>query len=136
MKSKQAAIRSTARSQAGMTLMEIMIVLAILALVMGFLVGPAVFDSFKKARTKTARLMTQDYVSAYGRWVADNPSESCPDGLADLKEYRNKKDDKDPWGNEFVMLCGDDAPEDVDFGVMSMGADGKDGTDDDVHSWD
>ena len=49
----------------------------------------------------------------------------------------NKKDTKDGWGNELVMLCGENAPAGAStgFGVLSMGPDGKQGTDDDIKSW-
>jgi hypothetical protein len=47
----------------------------------------------------------------------------------------NKKDVKDPWGSEFQMKCGDGAPEGAEFGVLSLGPDKKEGTDDDIKSW-
>ena len=43
------------RVEAGMTLLEILIVLAILALVMGLLVGPAVFNALQDSKTDVAR---------------------------------------------------------------------------------
>jgi prepilin-type N-terminal cleavage/methylation domain-containing protein len=45
----RARLRAAVRLQRGMTLLEIMIVLAILALVMAFLVGPAVINAFSKS---------------------------------------------------------------------------------------
>ena len=33
-------------------------------------------------------------------------------------------------------ICGDAAPTDSHFGVVSFGPDKKEGTDDDIHSWD
>ncbi len=123
--------------QSGITLLEIMIVLAIIGLVMGVLVGPKVYQSFSEARVKTAFLMLKEYESAYVRWVADADGEDCPDKLEDLLKYTNKKDLKDPWGSQFVMKCGDAAPAESQngFGVISLGADKKEGSADDIHSW-
>ncbi|MBI4509987.1 MAG: prepilin-type N-terminal cleavage/methylation domain-containing protein [Deltaproteobacteria bacterium] len=129
------ASRNAARGQVGMTLIEIMIVLAIIALVMGVLVGPKVLQSMKEAKIKTARMMAKEYVGAYAQWSA-NSEETCPAGLEDLKKYRNKQDDKDPWGTKFEMRCGESAPEDNDFGVVSGGPDKKIGSTDDIKSWD
>lgn len=133
-----AAARAALRGQRGMTLLEIMIVLAIIALVMGFLVGPRVLASFQESKGKVAAMMVQQFANqAYPQWVSSNPSESCPKDLSELTKYMNKKDTKDPWGKEFIMLCGDKAPEGATtgFAVMSLGEDGKEGTADDIKSW-
>ena len=47
------------RRNLGMTLLEIMIVLAILALVMGLLVGPQLFKSFSESRASVAHSMVR-----------------------------------------------------------------------------
>src|SRR5215470_3501547 len=119
----------------GVTLIEIMIVLAIIGLIMGVLVGPKVMNAFKEARIKTAYMTLKEYEGAYTRWVADNEGD-CPEKLDDLLKYTNKKDLKDPWGSAFVMKCGADVPTDTHFGVISLGPDKKEGSEDDIHSWD
>ena len=121
--------------QRGLTLLEIMIVLAIIGLIMGVLVGPKVMRSFEESRVKTAFLMLKEFEGAYTRWVADNEGD-CPEKLEDLLKYTNKKDLKDPWGSSFVMKCGDQAPSETGFGVISFGKDKKEGSEDDIHSWD
>lgn len=131
----ESRVNKEERRERGITLLEIMIVLAIIGLVMGVLVGPKVYRSFSEARVKTAFLMLKEYDSAHTRWVADNEGD-CPDKLEDLLKYTNKKDTKDPWGTPFIMKCGDDVPTDSHFGVISAGPDKKEGTDDDIHSWD
>jgi hypothetical protein len=74
---------------------------------------------------------------AYPRWSADNPRHACPSSLNDLLVYLSKQDTKDPWGNNYVMLCGDRVPQGArgDFAVLSPGPDGKKGTNDDITSW-
>ena len=65
-----------------------------------------------------------------------NPDKKCPESLAELGQYTSDKDTKDVWGNELVMLCGESAPAEArGFGVLSMGADGKLDTADDIKSW-
>src|SRR5262245_16437125 len=121
--------------QVGVTLIEIMIVLAIIGLIMGVLVGPKVMRSFSEARIKTTFLMLKEYEGAYTRWVADNDGD-CPESLTALTKYTNKKDLKDVWGTDFVMMCGDQVQTESHFGVVSWGPDKKQNTDDDIHSWD
>ncbi len=121
-----------------MTLLEIMIVLAIIALVMGFLVGPRVISSFREAKGDTAKMIMKQFAhEAYVRWDANNPGKGCPQSLTELLPYMNKQDTKDPWGSEYIMLCGESAPKaaKAGFGVVSKGADKKRGTDDDLKSW-
>lgn len=131
------ARRAALRGQAGMTLLEILIVLAIIALVMGFLFGPRLLEMFGESKQKQAEIVVQEYASkAYTSWMLNNAGKSCPT-LAELAKYTNHEETEDPWGNEYIVVCGDNAPEGVPngFGVLSKGADGKEGTDDDVKSW-
>ena len=66
--------RSFARAHRGMTLLEIMIVLAILALVMGLLVGPRVMKMFGEARVDTTKLKLHKYAfEAYPSWSSSHP---------------------------------------------------------------
>jgi prepilin-type N-terminal cleavage/methylation domain-containing protein len=132
-------VRGGAESQRGMTLLEIMIVLAIIALVMGFLVGPRVLESFKEAKEETTHAVLKQFAyEAYPRWDAANSDKSCPAQLSDLLKYMNKKDTQDPWGSELVMFCGDNQPQGLkdSFGVLSLGPDKKQNSQDDIKSWD
>ncbi|MBV8760903.1 MAG: type II secretion system protein GspG [Deltaproteobacteria bacterium] len=130
--------RNVARAQRGMTLLEIMIVLAILALVMGLVVGPRVMRMFGKSKVDIAQLTVKKYAfEAFGEWSQAHPDKSCPDKLEDLSQYMDNKDIKDPWGNPYKMFCGQNLPAGAKGGlaVMSAGEDGKEGTEDDVKSW-
>jgi prepilin-type N-terminal cleavage/methylation domain-containing protein len=134
---KPRAARAALRAQAGMTLLEIMIVLAIIALVMGFLLGPRIFRALGESKVKTAHIIAKKFANeGYPQWAANNPTKSCPDNLQALSKYVDN-DGKDPWGQDYIMLCGDTAQEGIPggFGVMSNGEDKKPGTPDDIKSW-
>lgn len=137
-KTKQTAeLARRAMRQAGMTMLEILIVLAIIALVMGFLFGPRIMEMFGKSKEDVAGMMVHGYANdAYPRWTIDNKGKQCPESLTELAKYTNNESTKDPWDKEMTMVCGDSAPEGVNFGVVSNGPDGKAGTNDDIKSWD
>ena len=129
--------RMYARSHRGMTLLEIMIVLAILALVMGLLVGPRVMKMFGESRVDTTKLKLKKYAfEAYPSWSTAHPDKGCPEKLSDLNEYMNNDDSNDSWGHPIKMLCGTNLPPGArGIAVMSSGEDGKEGTADDLKSW-
>lgn len=130
--------RRLARAQRGMTLLEIMIVLAILAIVMGLLVGPRVLRMFSESKVKTTKIKLTQYANeAFPQWSMSHPDKACPDKITDLNEYMNSSDANDSWGRPIKMLCGPSLPAGAKgLAVMSMGEDGKEGTDDDIKSWD
>lgn len=120
-----------------MTLLEMMIVLAILALVMGVVIGPAVINKFRDARKQVAAIAVDKYVSeAFPTWVHANPGKVCPENLAALAPYMNKKSLEDPWQHPYRMLCGANLPPEAQgFGVSSDGPDQQPNTEDDIRSW-
>jgi prepilin-type N-terminal cleavage/methylation domain-containing protein len=134
---RQAIRKIVAGKARGMTLLEIMIVLAILALVMGLVVGPRVMKMFGESKVDIARATVRKYAfEAFPSWAAANPSKACPDDLSSLNEYMNNKDNKDPWGQPYKMMCGQNLPPGAKgIAVMSNGEDQKEGTADDIKSW-
>ena len=132
--SRQRARRNTQR---GMTLLEIMIVLAILALVMGLIVGPRVMKMFGESKVDIAKLTVQKFANeAFPQWSRAHPDKGCPDKIEDLSEYMDKKDTKDPWGTDYQMLCGANLPPGArGLAVFSAGPDQKPNTADDIKSW-
>jgi prepilin-type N-terminal cleavage/methylation domain-containing protein len=121
--------------QLGMTLLEIMIVLAILALVMGLLVGPQVLKMFDSSKVDIARSGSKKLANeSYGMWVTrPGNTGKCPTA-AQLAEMAGAA--KDPWGEEYVVKCTDLPPGAVGIAVYSKGPDKAAENGDDIHSWD
>lgn len=119
---------------AGMTLLEIMIVLALIGLIMGSL-GLALSGQFKKGQIKTAKIAVGSIANAAQQYMMENSS-SCPASIDDLVQSKNlPKKSKDPWGRDFTLKCpGTGDPDGVD--VTSSGPDKQEGTADDIKSWD
>ena len=125
------AIRDAAR---GFTLLEVMIVLAIIGLIAGG-VGYTVFNQFKKGQVKVAKTQVTEISGAVQQYMMENNSE-CPKGMEDLVAKKNlKKPIKDPWGKEFTIKCpGTNDTDGAD--ISSSGPDKQEGTADDIKSWD
>ena len=83
-----------------MTLIEIMIVLAILALVMGLIVGPRVMENWRRSKSDIARLTVEKLANeAFPQWSSQNRGKVCPERIEELAALMNAKDANDPWGN-------------------------------------
>jgi general secretion pathway protein G len=131
----------------GFTLVELLVVLAILGLLAG-LVGPQVMKFLGSSKTKTARLQIEDLAATldlYRLEVGRYPSSaegldalvSDPGNLANWNGPYLKKAEvpKDPWGNDYKYRApGENGP----YDIWSLGADGQEGgegEDQDVRSW-
>lgn len=128
--SKGTAANALSR-QRGMTLIEIMVVVAIISLVMGG-VGLMAFNSFKQAQADTAKKDVVQIQQAVELYMTQKRGK-CPKTLQDLKASGvAAKISKDPWGNDYEIKCpGDKASVDV----ISGGPDGEVGTEDDVNNY-
>lgn len=136
------------RKGRGFSLIELLVVLAILGLLAG-LVGPQVMKFLGGSKTKTAKLQIEELGAALdlfhlevGRYPTSN------EGLVALVErpasapnwngpYLKKKlVPKDPWGYEFIFRS---PGEHGAYDISSLGADnrpGGEGENQDVFSWD
>ncbi len=106
-----------------MTLLEIMIVLAILAGVMGLIIGPRVIKSFTKSQDDLARMGVKKLThQAYPQWLMANPQKRCP---ASVNELGEGEELVDPWGTPYAVTC-------PPLAIASAGTDGQLGTADDI----
>ena len=74
---------------------------------------------------------------AYPQWsMTPSNQGKCPT-TADFARYLNEQPDfRDPWGNKYIIKCGADLPLGArGIAVMSAGPDGREGTADDLTSW-
>ena len=133
-KDKNSALRRLQRRrQRGFTLLEIMVVLAIIGLIVGS-VGVMVFNRFKKAQVSTAKTRVTQVANAVTQYMLDN-SNNCPRSIEELVSQKYlQKGMKDPWGKDFILKCpGTNDTDGAD--VSSAGPDKAEGTADDIKSW-
>ncbi len=139
--------RQKNKLQQGFTLLELLVVLAILGALAG-LVGPQVMKHLGESKTKTARVQIEDLAAAMDMYRLDNGRyPSTEQGLLALVEkpgdaeywngpyLRKNKIPKDPWNKDYQFA----APgEHGKFDIYTLGLDAKqggEGEDKDVASW-
>ncbi|MFT3695979.1 MAG: prepilin-type N-terminal cleavage/methylation domain-containing protein [Kofleriaceae bacterium] len=119
------------RTSRGMTMLEIMIVLAIIALVMGLIIGPKLMDHYRSSQVHIARMAVTRFAEQdYPMWALEHSGQQCPASIAELE---HKQAQVDPWGTPYKAYCrpiGETA-----FGAASFGPDVREATDDDIDSW-
>ncbi len=121
-----------ARGSRGMTLIEIMVVVAIVSLLMGG-IGVVAFRRFQDAQHDTARNNAVQQAQLVEQYMLQKRGK-CPKSWQDLKAAGvSGKVVKDPWGNDFTMKC---PGEHGTVDVSSVGPDGEPGTEDDITAWD
>lgn len=111
----------------GVTLIEILIVLAIVGMIAG---GVAVYavPQFAKAQVKQAETDARAIQPVADRYRVEHPGE-CPTvaSLRAAKELSSASKTTDPWDGEYKITCADD-----ETIVSSAGPDKKENTKDDI----
>lgn len=135
------------RSQAGITLIEMLVVVTIIAL-FAALVGINIFRRADEAKTVAARTQISTFMSALGLYKLDTGSYPPPvPGLNALRikpdninnwagPYLTKDVPLDPWGREYLYKFPGEHGDEPD--LVSLGADGQpggEGANADVVSW-
>ena len=119
----------------GMTLIEIMIVVAIIGMLMGT-VGVYAFGRFERAKITDTKIIIKNIEQALVHYQTDNP-DPCPKSLNDLvvqKYLSGNKDPVDAWGQPLSFKCpGEHNTDGAD--IVSKGKDHQEGTQDDIKSW-
>jgi len=112
---------------AGVTLVEVLIVVAIMAMLSGG-IAFALLPKMNETRLKTAKQGAQEIRKIVQLYQTEGGSD-CP-SLSALKKggYLDKASNTDdPWGKKFNIRCEDD-----EIYVTSYGPDAKRGTKDDI----
>ena len=138
---------ATRRGEAGITLIEMLVVMTIIALFVA-LVAPNVLKHGDTARITAARAQIQNFQTALGSYKLDTGTfPSTEQGLqalrvkpADLTQwngpYLPKDVPKDPWGHDYVYKYPGEHGDEPD--IVCLGADGQpggDGLNADLVSW-
>ena len=134
------------RTNSGFTLVEMLLVLVILG-TLAALVYPSVAKHALKARITATKTQIESLRMALAQFEMDN--DRYPQGRNGLLELVQRPRDaknwhgpylekkvipKDGWKQEFIYECpGRHSPE--SFDILSVGADGIQGTEDDIGSW-
>lgn len=131
----------------GFTLIELMVVLAILGLLAG-LVGPQVMKHLDESKSRAARLQVEDLAAALDLYRLENgryPTEEqgllalieAPSGTATWNGpyLRKRRLPMDPWGQDYrYRVPGTSGP----YDLYTLGADnqeGGDGENRDIYNW-
>lgn len=129
MTTKQHSHRRLARAASrGVTLVEVLIVVAIMALIAGgvsFLILP----KYKEAQVKTATTDARNIRQVATQYMALRSGAECPtvQSLIADKELDSSGNTVDPWGQPYKIVCEGD-----DITVTSPGPDKQEGNEDDV----
>jgi len=117
-----------ARKSRGVTLFEVLIVVAILAMVGGGVAAFALpkYQDAMKTQAKTGARVVR---TAIQQWQAANNETSCPtmSQLIHEKHLDSGTNTNDPWGQPYELRCSDD-----EVTVVSAGPDKKKSTKDDI----
>jgi general secretion pathway protein G len=140
-------MRRRNRRQAGVTLIEMMVVVTIIAL-FAALVLPRMIGQADRGRKTAARAQINAYLTALGSYKLDTgvyPTteqglealRAKPEGVNNWQgPYTDKEISNDPWGHPYVYHYPGEHGDDPD--IISYGADGApggDGNNADIVSW-
>ncbi len=144
-------LRHSLRTERGLTLIEILVVIIVLGLIAG-LVAPQIIGRVSEARSATARTQIELLGVALDNYRLDNGRYPTTDqGLAALRTrptadpppsnwrgpYLRKEVPTDPWNRPYIYRSpGSENPQGYD--LLTLGADGVpggEGEDADITSW-
>jgi general secretion pathway protein G len=118
------------RARRGFGLIEIVVTIAIIAMISGA-VAVTVTKKATEAKISMTRTNARTIRAGIKAWWIDHDSSSCPDVkmlIDDGALERGKAVRADGWGEPWRILC-----ESYDVTVSSKGPDKKPGTEDDIH---
>jgi general secretion pathway protein G len=134
--SSRAIERKARHGEQGFTLVEMLVVIAIIGLIMG-LIGPRVLNYLSESKVKAAKIQMQSFSSSLDLFNLDAgryPSSS--EGLAALVRrppgvaawngpyLKGGNVPNDPWNNAYIYRApGEHGP----FDIVSLGSDGQEG---------
>ncbi len=131
------------RSERGFTLIELIVVLVILGM-LAAVVAPKIYDKLSTSKDQIAKIQITEFEGALQLYSFDmGRLPDTAEGLDALVRnpvgnqswngpYLSKELPKDPWQRGYVYRYPGMHGE---FDLLSLGADGAEGTEDDICSW-
>ena len=134
MKNKLLATRRVA-SQRGLTLAEIIVVIALLSVVAAILFG-SLGGILNESKADAAALSIKQLEQSLETYkIRPKNGNKYPKSLEDASKFmKNQKVPMDPWGQPFVYSTSSSCGK--QYEIISIGADGQRGGDDDISSCD
>ena len=144
MRIRNVAARRSAVAQSAFTLIELLLVLVILS-VLAAVVVPKFGGKSQQAKKAAAQSDIASLETALdtfevdcGRYPAQEEGlGALLDAPANVKAWKGpyvKRPPKDPWGNEYIYRFPGQVNQ-TSYDLLSMGEDGKEGTDDDINNF-
>jgi general secretion pathway protein G len=123
--------RHRPRPAAGFSMIEIMLVLALIALITSSVVVN-LRRRAREAQSQVARVRVQELSGAAFQYRLANRGD-CPPREPTPDERSSRNDNRDPWGRPYLVVCPGEHDQDG-LDVVSLGPDGRPGQDD-IESW-
>jgi general secretion pathway protein G len=128
-----ALLKKTSR-EAGATFMEVLVTIAIIAILMttiGLAVVPFIAksqESVAESNIETFKTALTAYYTMNFEYPDDTEWKTAIQPFLEVDAIP-----LDPWGNEYIYEK--PGPNDLSYGIYSKGPDGTEGNDDDITSW-
>lgn len=117
-----AKARRALRSERGMSLVEVMVVIAIIVTLMS-IVGFGAFTFWENARVQTTQLQMGEMTKRIEIYALKKGPPSSSDGLRAV--YGKDEPPKDSWEHDFIYVT--PGPNGQPYDLISLGADGAEG---------
>jgi general secretion pathway protein G len=118
----KALLREATRGRRGMSLVEVMVVIAIIVTLMAIVGGGAIY-AFNASKVSTTELQIHEVDKRVQLYSLKKGAPSTGDGLKAV--YGDEKLPQDGWGHEFIYVA--PGPNGMEYDILSYGSDGAEG---------